>query len=180
MTQPSRIKEIPQNEMTAEQTKVFEDLVAGRGKLLTPYKIWIHSPKLAAAMEKVGTFLNKKGALNQREVELIICIIANHWNGEYVWTAHVKICVGLGLPQSVFDAMRAGKQPQFDSDRERAIFDLATIAMAPGGGSDEVFGRAERLLGRNGLAEVLALLGYYSAVAMAMKLHRVPIPVSTQ
>ena len=29
---------------------------------------------------------------------------------------------------------------------------------------------------RGPLAEVLALLGYYSAVAMAMKLHRVPVP----
>ncbi|MCC7082240.1 MAG: hypothetical protein IT530_16335 [Burkholderiales bacterium] len=48
--------------------------------------------------------------------------------------------------------------------------------MAPGGGADEVFDRAERLLGRNGMAEVLALLGYYSSVAMAVKLHRVPLP----
>jgi hypothetical protein len=28
------------------------------------------------------------------------------------------------------------------------------------------FSRAERLLGRNGIAEVLALLGYYGSVAM--------------
>jgi hypothetical protein len=41
---------------------------------------------------------------------------------------------------------------------------------------DEVFARAERLLGRNGIAEVLALLGYYSSVAMGVKLHRVPLP----
>jgi 4-carboxymuconolactone decarboxylase len=47
--------------------------------------------------------------------------------------------------------------------------------MEPGGGSDEVFDRAERILGRNGIAEVLGLLGYYSSVAMGMKLHRVPV-----
>lgn len=175
MTESSRIKEIPQDEMTAEQTKVFADLVAGRGKLLAPYKIWIHSPKLAAAMERIGTFLNKAGSLSTREVELIICIIANHWQGEYVWTAHVRICRELGYPQSVFDAIRAGQTPVLDAPRERAIYDLATIAMAPGGGSDEVFARAEQLLGREGIAEVLVLLGYYSAVAMGMKLHRVPV-----
>ena len=48
--------------------------------------------------------------------------------------------------------------------------------MAPGSGSDEVYDRAAELLGRDGLAEVLVLLGYYSSVAMAMKLHRVPLP----
>ena len=161
--------------MTPEQIKVFEDLVAGRGRLLAPYKIWIHSPKLAAAMERIGTFLNKAGSLSEREVELVICIIANHWKGEYVWASHVRTCRGLGVAQGVFDAMKAGETPQFDNERERAIYDLATIAMAPGGGADEVFDRADRVLGRNGIAEVIALMGYYSAVAMGMKLHRVPV-----
>ncbi|MGE0746569.1 MAG: hypothetical protein AB7K86_15035, partial [Rhodospirillales bacterium] len=67
---PVRILEIPEDKLTAEQKKVFDDLVAGRGRLLTPYKIWIHSPRLAAAMETTGTFLNKAGALTEREVEL--------------------------------------------------------------------------------------------------------------
>lgn len=178
MEETVRIKEIPENELTPEQAKVFKDLVAGRGRLLTPYKIWIHSPKLAAALETIGTFLNKGSSLSEREVELTICIIANHWKGEYVWAAHVKVCRNLGLPQSVFDAMRAGQTPQFDNERERAVYDLARISMEPGGGSDEVFSRAEGLLGRNGIAEVVALLGYYTSVSMGMKLHRVPVPAA--
>ena len=176
MAEPIRIKEIPENELTPDQAQVFKDLVAGRGRLLTPYKIWIHSPKLAAALETIGTFLNKKGSLSEREVELVICIIANHWRGEYVWAAHVKRCLELGYPPTVFDAIRAGQTPAFDNERERAIYDLTAICMAPGGGPDEVFDRAEKLLGRNGIAEVVGLLGYYSAVSMGMKLHRVPLP----
>jgi hypothetical protein len=46
--------------------------------------------------------------------------------------------------------------------------------MAPGEGPAEVFERAERILGRNGIAEVLGVLGYYGSVVMGMKLHRVP------
>jgi 4-carboxymuconolactone decarboxylase len=176
MAEPVRIKEIPEDRLTPEQAKVFKDLVAGRGRLLTPYKIWIHSPKLAAALETIGTFLNKKGSLSEREVELTICIIANHWKGEYVWAAHVKICLGLGYPQSVFDAIKAGQTPKLDNERERAVYDLAQIAMEPGGGSDEVFERADKVLGRAGIAEVIALLGYYTSVAMGMKMHRVPVP----
>ncbi len=175
MAESSRIKEIPENEMTAEQRKALADLVAGRGKVLTPYKIWIHSPKLAAAMETLGTFLNKASSLSEREVELVICISANHWKGEYVWAAHVKRCLELGFGQSVFDAIRAGQAPNLDDERERAIYDLAKISMEPGGGSDEVFSRSDKLLGRNGIAEVLALLGYYSAVSMGVKLHRVAV-----
>src|SRR4029450_28390 len=154
----------------------FKDLVAGRGRLLTPYRIWIHSPGLAAALQMIGTFLNKKSSLSEREVELLVCIVANHWKGEYVLTVHTGTGVKLGIPQSVFDAIRAGQEPVLDNERERAVYDLAKIAMAPGAGPDEVFTRAERTLGRNGIAEVLSLLGYYSSVAMAVKLHRVPVP----
>ena len=176
MSEPDRIKEIPESELTLEQAKVFKDLVAGRGRLLTPYRIWIHSPRLAAALETTGTFLNKKSSLSEREVELVICIIANHWKGEYVWTVHARTGVKLGIPQSAFDAIRAGQEPVLDNERERAVYDLTKIAMQPGAGPDEEFTRAERVLGRNGIAEVLALLGYYSSVAMGVKLHRVPVP----
>jgi len=179
VAEPIRIKEIPQGEMTAEQTKVFQDLVAGRGRLLAPYKVWIHAPKLAAALETVGTYLNKASSLSEREVEFIICIVANHWKGEYVWVAHVKRCVALGFSPGVFDSIRAGRAPELHDDREQAIFDLAKISMEPGAGSDEVFNRAETLLGRNGIAEVLALLGYYSSVSIAMKVHRVPVPAGS-
>jgi 4-carboxymuconolactone decarboxylase len=176
MAEPVRIKEIPEDKLTAEQAQVFKDLVAGRGRLLTPYKIWIHSPRLAAALETIGTFLNKKSSLTEREVELTICIIASHWKGEYVWAAHVKRCLELGYPQSVFDAIKAGQTPKLDNERERAVYDLSRIAMEPGGGSDEVFARADKVLGRAGIAEVVALLGYYTSVSMGMKMHRVPVP----
>ncbi len=176
MASSSRIKDIPENELTPEQAKVFKDLVAGRGALLTPYKIWIHSPILAAALETTGTFLNKQGSLTEREIELVVCIIANHWQGEYVWTQHIRRFPRLGFSQDVIDALRASEIPPLDDERERTVCELARSAMQPGGGPDEVFSRAEQLLGRNGIAEVLALLGYYSSVAMAVKLHRVPVP----
>jgi len=35
------------------------------------------------------------------------------------------------------------------------------------------------VLGRAGIAEVLVLLGYYTSVSMAMKMHEVPIPQSS-
>jgi len=173
---PSRIAEIPEDKLTAEQKDVFTALVAGRGRLLTPYKIWIHSPKVASAMETLGTFLNKRSSLTEREVELGIVLTAHHWKGEYVYQAHVKTCLALGFPQSVFDAIRADRVPALDNPRERVVYEVALAAPEAGPGSDALFERAATTLGRDGLAELIALLGYYSAVAIAMKMHRVPVP----
>ena len=42
--------------------------------------------------------------------------------------------------------------------------------------SDTEFAEIEKAIGRDGVAEVLVLLGYYTSVALGMKVHQVPIP----
>src|SRR5216684_3878900 len=44
----SRLLELPPEQLTAEQKDVFDKLTAGRGRILGPYKVWIHSPTVAA------------------------------------------------------------------------------------------------------------------------------------
>jgi 4-carboxymuconolactone decarboxylase len=178
MSDGSRILDIPDDRLSPEQKQAIDALLQGRGRLLTPYRVWIHSPYVAQAMERLGTFLNKKSSLSEREVELGIVLTAKHWAGEYVFEVHVKTCLGLGYPREVMDAIRNGQTPRLENPRERSIYELAQIAQQPGPGSDEVFDAAVANLGRDGLAEALALFGYYSAVAIAMKLHRVPVPAA--
>ena len=172
----SRILEIPEDQLSPRQATAIEALLQGRGRLLTPYRVWIHSPELAQAMERLGTFLNKQSSLTEREVELGYVLTARHWLGDYVLEAHVKTCLQLGYPRGAMDAIRSGARPVLDDPRERSIYDLAMLAQQPGPGDDATFDTAVASLGREGLAEALALFGYCSAVAIAMKLHRVPVP----
>jgi 4-carboxymuconolactone decarboxylase len=146
---PARILELAPDQLTPEQKAGIEAVIGGRGRLLTPYKIWLHSPTLMRALETLGTFLNKACSLSEREVELCIVLTAHHWHGAYVYTVHARRLNELGVSDAAIRAIEQGKEPDFGDARERAIYDLA---------------------------EVLALFGYYSAVAIAMKLHRVPVP----
>src|SRR5579871_4907896 len=173
---PSRILEIPPEKLTPEQKAGIEAVIGGRGRLLTPYKIWLHSPPLMRALETLGTFLNKQCSLSEHEVELGIVLTAHHWQGDYVQAAHVKRLRELGVSESILEALKRGATPDLTDARERAIYDLFKASEGKGAGPDDVFERATKVLGRKGVAETLALFGYYSAVAIAMKLHRVPIP----
>ena len=172
----SRILEIAPEQLSGPQKAGLEALLKGRGRLLTPYKVWLHSPELMRAMEQLGTFLNKRSSLSEREIELAICLIAHHWMGEYVFHAHAARCLELGHSPAVIEAICRNALPDLAAPRERAIYELSIQAAKPGAGPDEVFENALVALGRDGVAELLCLLGYYSAVAIAMKLHRVPIP----
>jgi 4-carboxymuconolactone decarboxylase len=172
----NRILEIPPEKLTPEQTTVFERVTAGRGRVPAPYKIWIHSPTVASGMEHIGTFLNKRSSLTPRAVEIGILVIAQHWDADYVRQAHIRLGREVGLTQEQIDAILAGRDPKLTDPRERAVHKFAAALAAGAKMSDAEFAEIERVLGRNGVAEVLVLLGYYTSVALGMKVHEVPIP----
>ena len=171
-----RILDVSPEQLTAEQKTIFERLVAGRGRILGPYRIWIHSPTVASGMEQIGTYLNKRSTLSEREVEMVIIMIARHWQGDYVQTAHVRMGKKVGLPDAVIDALVAGNDPKLSDPHEAAVNKFAAAMIASRKLPDSEFAEIEKVLGRAGIAEVLVLLGYYTSVAMAMKVHEVPIP----
>ncbi len=172
----NRTLEIPADKLSGEQKTVFEQLVAGRGRILGPYKIWIHSPTVASGMEHIGTYLNKRSSLSTREVEIGILVIAQHWDGEYVKQAHIKAGKAAGLTQEQIDAVLAGRDPQFTDPHERAVYRFSTLLASKAKVSDAEFSEIEKTIGRDGIAEVLVLLGYYTSVALGMKVHEVPVP----
>jgi 4-carboxymuconolactone decarboxylase len=172
----NRLLEIPPEKLTPEQTTVFNQLVAGRGRILGPYKVWIHSPTVASGMEHIGTYLNKRGSLSPREVEIGILIVARHWDGDYVRQAHIREGRKVGLSQEIVDALVAGTDPKLTDPHERAVYRFASSLVTSTKVTDSDFAELEKALGRNGVAEVLVLIGYYTSVALAMKVHEVPIP----
>ena len=174
----NRIADIPPEDLTAEQKTVFDNLTAGRGRILGPYRVWIHSPTVAAGMEHIGTFLNKRSSLSTREVEIGILVIAQHWDANYVRQAHIKAGRAAGLSDATIDAILAGRDPNLTDPHERAVHRFATALAAGAKLGDAEFAEIEGVLGRAGVAEVLVLLGYYTSVSLAMKVHDVPVPQS--
>jgi 4-carboxymuconolactone decarboxylase len=172
----NRLLDLSPDKLTPQQTEVFNRLVAGRGRILGPYKIWIHSPVVADGMEHIGTYLNKKGSLSEREVEIGILVIAKHWDADYVREAHIKIGKAAGLSQEIIDAVLTGLDPKLTDPHERAVHRFATLLVGGAKMPDTEFAEIEKVIGRNGVAEVLVLLGYYTSVALGMKVHEVPIP----
>ena len=170
----NRIREIPTEQLSAEQTRIFEQLTAGRGRILGPYKIWIHSPPVASGMEQLGTFLNKRSSLSAREVEIGILLIAQHWDADYVRQAHIREGKRVGLSEDTIEALLAGRDPKLTDPHERAVHRFAASLVSRTKLSDAEFGEIEAAIGRAGIAEVLVLLGYYTSVSMGMRVHDVP------
>lgn len=173
---PSRIRDIPEDQLSSAQKAAVEAVVGGRGRVPGPYRIWLHSPIMMQRLERLGTFLVNESSLSKREQELAIVAIASHWHGTFVFTVHSRVARELGIEQSAIDDIKAGRMPTLSDKREAAVIEIALTSAERDPASDEVFARAIAALGEESLADLLVFLGYYSAVAIAMKLHRVPVP----
>lgn len=173
---PSRIRDIPEDRLSPAQKAAIEAVIGGRGRIPGPYRIWLHSPIMMQRLERLGTFLVNESSLKPREQELAILAIAAHWHGNFVFTVHARVARGQGVPDSAIEDIRAGRMPTLDDKREAAVVEIALTAADRDPASDAVFARAIAALGEESLADLLVFLGYYSAVAIAMKLHRVPVP----
>jgi 4-carboxymuconolactone decarboxylase len=152
----NRLLEIPPEQLTAEQKTIFDQLVAGRGRILGPYKVWIHSPTIADGMEHIGTYLNKRGSLSPREVEIGILVIARHWDADYVRQAHIREGKRVGLRKR--PSMRWWPATILAHRSASVVFTNLPTCWQPALRSRMQDLRRSKRSGRNGIAEVLVSL----------------------
>jgi 4-carboxymuconolactone decarboxylase len=170
----SRIAKIAPEDYTDVQAAAVADALGGRGFLPSPFQIWLHSPALAQRIGALGTYLTTSSGLSKREYEIAVVVVARRLNSPYVYEAHLRGAEKAGNPPEVIAALRDGRVPELATARERAVYEIAATSADHEPASDEIFANAIAALGRDGLADLLGLIGYYTAVSVAMKLHRVP------
>lgn len=169
----SRIAEIPPEQLSPAQAAVLQTLQQGRGRIPTPYKVWLHSARLAECLHPLGVLFTQETLLTKREVEIVILTAAAHWNCEYVLTGHAREARAVGLTDDVIEGIRQHRDVTLPDAREQAVLDIARSSADSESAPDEVFNRSVHALGHAGVAELLALFGYFTAVSLAMKLYRV-------
>jgi len=171
-----RYAEIPVDAMTPEQREGYRFLVDGpRGRLPGPYKVWVHNPKLLRAAAPLGQhFTPGQSSLSEREREIAVVVITSTWHSAYPNAAHEKRGKEVGLPGATVEAMITGLAASFPDAREQAVYE---VAMALAGGrpvSQGLYDRAVKVLGHEGITDMIVLMGYYTAVSLTMNFYAVP------
>jgi len=115
----NRLPDLPRAAMTGEQQRIHDEIAAGpRGRVAGPYKIWLNSPELADAAQKLGGYLRFGSHLPPRLSELAIIVTGAHYKAEFECYAHVRFAHDAGIPEAVTEAIRNGETPEhFDLPR---------------------------------------------------------------
>lgn len=167
----NRLERIDPERATDDQKKVIARLGEGRGRIPTPFNIWLHNPRLAEGMEIIGTHIDRSPVLSEAEGEVAILATAVRWNSPYVIANHRRSALKAGLPEEVVDAIVAKRRPTPTDGRLGLICDAVCDLMDGGAVGDARFAKYDAELGRAVIAELLVTIGYFSAVSLAMTLH---------
>jgi 4-carboxymuconolactone decarboxylase len=173
----SRYREIVAEEMTPEQRRVRDLIVAGRrGRFGGPFQILIRSPEICEHAAKLGEHLRWGTSLPARLSELAIITTACFWRAEYEWHAHAPLAEQAGVPYEAVEAIRRGEQPRFAQPDEALVHGLCSELFRTQRLSDASFDKALATLGEAGLVEVIAIIGYYTLIANALNAFAVALP----
>ena len=184
-----RFKRIPVTEMTAEQKKYFDALMAGpvsgtgsagvvqgATSLGAPFNVYMRSPVLAERLREVGEYLRFKSSIPARLNEFAILITARQWTAQYEWFAHHRLAMKAGLSPEVAADLALGKRPANMKPDEEAVYNFCQEMHTKHEVSDATYTAVFDLYGEQGIVDLIAVSGYYVMVSMILNVNRTPLP----
>jgi 4-carboxymuconolactone decarboxylase len=172
-----RFKPLSLDEMTPEQRRMADNVLAGPRKALRgPFSTFLYSPETGDQAQKLGAQVRFKNSLPEKLKELAIIIVARHWTAQYEWYAHHRLALEAGLDSAIAGAIAEGKRPARLADDEAAIYNFCTELLEGHEVSDASFAAVKDRFGEKGVVDLICTLGYYGLVSMTLNVNRYPLP----
>ena len=174
MSEKERYRELNREELSPEQQTVFDQIAAPRaGAVPAPFHLLLESPTLASLTQALGAFCRYRTGFAPHLSELMVLVTAAHWRADYEFSVHIPEARKAGLTDEVIEAIRDGRVPNLDDPDSRLVYDFATIFYANREVPDKLFNEAVTRFGRPRVVEFVGVLGYYSMLAVFMRVFRV-------
>lgn len=187
-----RIPKLAPSDLDAGQRALYDAIAGGRraqgpqrfrltdadGRLEGPFNAFLLQPRLGAALQALGAAVRYETGLDDRCREIAILVVAAHWRSDFEWYAHEPAARAAGLTDADLAALLDG-QPDGLAGREAVVARTAAALAAQGDLDDAQYREAAAEFGPDGLFELLTLVGYYAALALQLRVFRVPPPEKT-
>ena len=163
----SRIPVLKRDQMDAEQQKVHDAIDAtttgrvGRGPAIG----FAYSPGLWESHNAAGAH-HANCSLTPVQVRIVSLMTVRHWNAAYPWGAQSASALRAGVEAPVIEAINAGEQPDFSDSVDEMVHAVAGGLLETGTLGDDLFEAAVATLGFRRMADVVGVIGHFSATAM--------------
>ncbi len=169
----SRLSVKKPDELDENQREQYERIRRFRpagpdGAIGGPFDPWIRSPELARRNVGMGNFLWERTTLQPRIVELAICVTARFWQSNVEWVSHSRKALSNGVSRETLDAVMDEASPISAPKDEQLCYDVCVSLHTEHRLSTALYERAIEGFGERGLAELIAVIGYYTMVSMTL------------
>jgi 4-carboxymuconolactone decarboxylase len=172
-----RLKEYEEKDLNEAQLKVYKAIASGpRGGVRGPFNVLLRCPELADRVQHLGEYCRYGSSLSPRISEFAIIITGRYWFSQIEWAAHLKLALEGGLSKDVSDQLALGKRPTGMQPDEAAAFDFCNELHHNHEVSDATYAEAVKQFGENGVVDLMAVSGYYTLVAMILRVSQKALP----
>lgn len=174
-------RQLPPNRaaFTPEQTAQYDRFTQARkpaadGRLGGPFDPWITNPELFQRLTGLGNMLWNRTSLDRGLVELAISVTAKVWRSNVEWAAHAPRAIEFGVAASVLDDLLA-RRPVKGRPQDELIVEVCEAMHGAHALPRPLYDRAVAAFGEQGLAELMAVIGYYVLVSMTLNAFEVQV-----
>ncbi|MGW4912742.1 carboxymuconolactone decarboxylase family protein [Streptomyces sp. NPDC004270] len=180
----ARLAGLLPGELDEQQTEVYRAVTGGpratgpqafaltdeEGRLRGPFNAMLLSPPLGLALQAVGAAVRYESVLTDRVREMAILVVATEWGSAFEREAHEAVGRMCGLAEQELGTLRAGALPDLPDPAERAALRAAVALTSAGELSDQEYYDTVAAWGERGLFELTTLVGYYSLLALQLRI----------
>lgn len=145
-------------------------LTSADGALRGPFDGFLRSPAVGSALQEVGASIRYRTGLGDRSREIAILLVAARTGSAFERESHEAIGRAAGLSGDELAALRREEVEVFDGDE--GVLARTVIGLLDGDLDDTAWDEASVTVGVDGVFELIALVGYYSTLALQLRVFR--------
>jgi 4-carboxymuconolactone decarboxylase len=146
------------------------------GGLIGPFNSQLLSPGINSGYLDMVDAEQKHTSLSKRVREVVILSVGAVWKSDYEIYAHSAIGRNVGLSESAIKTLAAGGLPDDLNDQEKIAQRYARQLSLERRVDPDLYAAAEQSFGRQGLADMIYLIGIYHVVCGFLNSFEVPAP----
>lgn len=170
-----RYSDLTREDLDDKQRAVWDAIAAGPRKAVPRiFHLYLHSPEMAEHIQALGAVCRYGSIFPPQLSEAIILTIANHFDCAYEWSVHVNEARKAGIGEDVISAIQGRREPVAGDNDTRLLWRFASTYLETNAVPDALFDEARNRFGYKAIVELAGIIGYYSMLAMALRIFEVP------
>ena len=165
----TRLPQLTREDLSPEGQAVYDEIV-GDGPVPTtgPVSASLYSPKLAVLWNELNQYLRNDSVVGRKYFEIAATIAAAEIGQHYEYASHEPAALQFGISQAAIETIRYNREPVGLPADEDLIIRLFRQIMRDHRVEPALFADAVAMFGRQGVVELITIMGDYIMVGMVL------------